>query len=73
MNGCQIDHKVGQSLNKGYIICAVKLVNLISTETFLAKGQTQLFNTDIHNNEDDQQFISKESKFFKFVNSVHVM
>ena len=33
----------------------------------------QLFNTDIHDKEDDQQFISKESKFFKSVNSVHVI
>ena len=45
----------------------------MSKETFFAKGQTQLFNTDIHDNEDDQQFISKQSKFFKSVNSVHVI
>ena len=41
-----------------------------SKETFFATGQTQLFNTDIHDKEDDQQLISKESKFFKFVHSV---
>ena len=51
----------------------LKLVNLISKKTFFVKGKMQLFNTDIHDKEDDQQFISKESKFFKSVNSVHVI
>ena len=73
MNGRQIDHKVQQSLiNKGYIICAVKSSKL-NKRKFFAKGQMQLFNTDINDKEDDQQFISKESKFFNFVNSVHVI